>query len=464
MSAKNVAGYIDSYAPVWIALLFTAGVLAVSYPGFMSYDSIRMLQEARTQVYGGIYPAMPVYILRVFDIGGHGPTVMLVVQNFLVFLGLALILRFLKAPWWAAIPVMLAIVAMPVVIGVMLVVWKDVTTTAPMLIAIVLIFWARRQPQAPSREAAKWASMFLLVVATLVRFNSLTATAVIAIYWTLTFYPARRWWKQGGIFLLTLLLMGLSNKIINGYAFPDFRKLAPNGLAYGIMTYDLVGISKWSGEPLVPIGAAGKPALPKADPNDIERIYSSLGVLHIQSANSKLGNPVKLMAPGYVNSDILKAWISAIIAHPVAYARYRLDLFEEIIGTKPHPTFEPTHFNRIDENEYGIKFTERPLTTEVLAYIEAASAENLGKPWPFLLLSIVACAAMLALRTIPTEFKILGAVGFAAAMMYIAPFLIMTGTGEVRYVYPTLIMGSIPVLVLLFGWRHPRPIAAERIL
>lgn len=456
MDAKFSASLADRYAPIWIAFIFAATILLVCYPGFMSYDSLRMLEEARTQVYGGIYPAMPVYLLRLFDIGGHGPTLMLAVQNFVVFLSLALVLRFLAAPWWMAIPVMMLMVAMPVVVGVMLVVWKDVTATAPMFLALILIYWASRNPAHSGGRWAKWGSMFLLIVATLVRFNALSATAVIAGYWTLSFYSRLNRWKQAGIFLLVLLSMGVCNKVVNGYALPDFRKLAPNDLAYVIMNYDLVGISKWSGESLVPVRPPGDVETPKAKISDINRIYNSLGVVHINAANQGLKSPVRLTVPGDSNLDIARAWINAIARHPLAYARYRLDLFDEIIGAKPHPTFEPTHYAKIDGNELGMKFEDRSITRWVLAYIEAASATTLGKPWPFLLLSLGSCAAMLALRTIPGHFKILGGVAFAAAAMYLAPFLVMTGTGEVRYAYPTLILGSVPVFVLLFGWRSSR--------
>ncbi|OWT74958.1 hypothetical protein CEY04_20545 [Achromobacter sp. HZ28] len=459
-----MASFFSCYAPVWVALLFTAALLVVCYPGFMSYDSLRMLEEARTQVQGGIYPAMPVYLMRLADLGGHGPTVMLTVQNFMVFFCLALILRFVSAPQWLSVPILAIFLLQPVLVGVMLVVWKDVTTTAPMLLALVLIYWASQNPTSPRISLVKWSALLMLVIATLVRFNALTATAVIVGYWVLTFYSGRGRSKQLFVFVLALLAMAASNVFVNGYAFPDLRKLDENELAYGIMSYDLVGISKWSGESMVPVDVSGQPAVPKADIADIDRIYNSLGALHISAANESLGNPVELTPPGYSNSDVARAWINAIIHHPVAYARYRFDLFEEIIGAKPHPIFEPTHFARIDPNELGVVAHDRAITRKVLEYIETASTMIYGKPWPYLLLSMVCCVVMVCLRTIPGSLKILGTVATGAAFMYIAPFLVMTGTGEVRYVYPTLILGSIPVLILLFGWRLARPMAAEQVL
>lgn len=452
MDPKLETGFVDRYAPIWIAFVFTVAILIVCYPGFMSYDSLRTLEEARTQVRGGIFPAMPVYLMRLADFGGHGPTVLLVVQNFIVLLSLALILRFLAVRWWTALLAMMLTLAMPVALGVMFVVWKDVTTTAPLLLALVLIYWASRNPAAPGVPWAKWGSMLLLIVATLVRFNAFSATAVIAGYWTLSFYPMRNRMSQVCIFLAALLSMGASNKIVNGYTFPNFGRLAPNDLAFVVMNYDLVGISKWSGESLLPVTPLGNQT-PKAKISDINSIYNSLGVVHINAANQVLGNPVKLTVPGYTNRDILRMWMYAIEKHPGAYIRYRLDLFEETIGAKPYATFEPTHFGKVDANELGIKFEDRFVTQMVLSYVEAASATTLGKPWSFLLFSIFSCVVLLRLRTIPRHFKTLGAVAFIAAATYLLPLFIMAGTGEVRYVYPTLILGSVPVYVLLFGRR-----------
>jgi hypothetical protein len=80
----NSISKIDLQFLVFITLFLSGMILYLAYPGFMSYDSLRMLEEARSRVIGGIFPPMPVYILRFFDITDHGSTVMIFFQNWIL--------------------------------------------------------------------------------------------------------------------------------------------------------------------------------------------------------------------------------------------------------------------------------------------------------------------------------------------------------------------------------------------
>lgn len=445
---------VEKYIPICLAAVISACILAVCYPGFMSYDSIRMLEEARTHVQGGIYPAMPVYILRLFDIGGHGLSVMVFVQNFIVVASLAVFLQMLGVRWYGALIALLAVLAMPTVIGCMLVLWKDVTTTALTVASLVMIFWCSRTTQSPLRGAVKWGALLFLLIATLVRFNAMTATAVVAIYWVATFYPARRMTMKVGAFISILVAMTVSNAVINNYSFPDFRRLAPNGLVYAIMTYDLLGISKWAHVSYLPIRTAEHPDPPRVDLADIDKIYNPLGVIHINTKNQELGRPVHFYPPGFKPDDIVRNWLVAIKEQPIAYLRYRWDLFAELIGATRHATFEPTHFARIDENQFGIKAPPNALADYVTAYIADASATLAGKPWVFLLFSLGATAGVFMRRGISSDLRLISSYATAASVMYLAPIFFMTGTGEVRYTFPSLILSSVPVFVFLLARTH----------
>lgn len=442
---------LGKYAATLIALVLSLAILAVCYPAFMSYDSMRMLEEARTAVRGGIYPTMPVYILRLFDVGGHGPTLMLMAENFLLLFSLALILKIVRARWYASVIALLVIIAMPTVIGCMLVLWKDVTTAAMMTFSIVIIFWAERNSRSHIYHLVKWLALLFLVVATLIRFNAITATAIVGLYWLTVFYADQNWKIRVLIFMSIIGVMGVSNKIVNSYTIPDFRRLETNNLAYGIMTYDLVGISKWSGTSLIPFRSIESNQLPMTSIVDIDKIYSPLGVLAMHENNAAIGNPVQIFPPKYQSSDIVRSWSNAIISNPLAYVQYRWDLFAEILGAKPYKTYEPTHFNRIDGNAFNITFQDRAITKYVLDYIDEASGEWVGKPWVLLLLSLLATIGVFCSKRIYPDLRRFAAYANVASFMYIGPFFVLSGTGEVRYVFPSLILSSIPILVLVFG-------------
>jgi len=385
---------------------------------------------------------------------------MIQAQNIVLLLSVTMILCMLGAGFIATAISLLAFVAMPTVIGCMLVLWKDVTLASLITLSIALIFWASQKSKEDiSYQAAKWSSLILLVTGTLVRFNAITSTTIIVIYWLTVFYRDKDWKIKAAAFILIVLSLVATNKVINNYSFPDFKELEPNTVLYGVMANDLIGISGWSRVSLIPFDSADSAPSPKVPISDIDNIYSSLGSAVMQDNNRKLGQKVKIFPAKYRNEDIPRAWWTALTTYPIAYIRYRLDLFSEIIGTKAHGTYEPTHFNRIDENIFGIKFQDRYITKITLKYIETASNRFFGKPWFVFLLSSLSVLLLYKNRLIRQEYKKLSYYSFAASVLYILPFLVISASGEVRYSFPAIVLSINSILIWIFARNQswPRP-------
>ncbi len=418
----------------------------------MSYDSIQMLEEARSSVRGGIFPATPVYILRFFDITGHGPTLMIQVQNFILLLSITLTLRMLKVGLIASTITLIVFLAIPTVIGCMLVLWKDVTLVALIMFSLTLIFWASQTSiEDVFYQVAKWLSLLMLIGGTLVKFNAITATVIIAAYWLSIFYKNQNWKINSVAFIAIVIGMVASNKVINEYSFPDFKKLEPNYILYGVMANDLLGMSKWSRVSLIPFDTADSDPLSKVPISNIDKVYSSLGSAVMDANNVALGGIVNIFPMKYNHKDITNAWLAAIFAHPMAYLRYRWDLFSEIIGARIYGTYEPTHFNRIDENKFGIKFQDRYITTITLKYIELASNMFFGKPWFIFLLSTLFVLLTFKNHLIRPEFKKFSYYSFIAAILYITPFFVVTLSGEVRYTFTAIVLCSNSIFIWIFA-------------
>jgi len=439
------------FAYILIPTVLSLFILVICYPGFMSYDSIQMLEEARTSVNGGIFPTVPVYFLRLFDITGHGPTIMILAQNFILLLSLTLIIRLLGANAIETSLALIVFLLIPTVIGCMLVLWKDVTLVALIISSILLIFSVSiRKVKSQYFKLAKWSSLLLLLIATLVKFNAITCTVILVLYWIGVFRKNKS--KQSNViaFLLIVFSMIFSNKIVNGYTFPNFKKLQPNNIIYSVMNYDLVGISKWSRESLIPFDTTESHNLQRTPIEYIDAIYTSLGSAEMYRKDINSGNNVKYSPQYYTHDDLMNAWINAVKKYPLSYLKYRWDLFSEIIGATDHATFEPTHFNRIDENKFGITFKERKITIYVLKYIEITSGIFFGKPWFIFLLSSISVLIVYKSK-IRDDFKKLAYYSFACAIMFIAPFFLITLSGEVRYSFTPIAISSIPIFVFLFS-------------
>lgn len=408
---------------VSLPLLLSLCILGICYPGFMSYDSIRMLEEARSSVMGGNFPAAPVYLLRLFDVSGHGPTLMIQVQNFSLLLSMALILRVLLVGLVPSAITLIAVVAIPPVIGSMLVLWKDVTMTSLVMLSLAMIFWAsQKNSNDKFFLAAKWSSLIFLLIGTLIRFNAITSTPLIAFYWLTVFYRNQGWKFRGASLIAIVSCMMASNYVLNNYRLPSFEKLEANTVVYRLMAWDLIGISEWSRVSLIPFDTSDSASSPKVPISDIDNIYSSLGSEVMEIKNHMLGAKVQIMPEKYNNKDIANAWLAAVTAHPAAYIRYRWDLFSEIIGAKAYGTFEPTHFARIDENNFGIRFKDRYVTDIALKYIASASAIFIGKPWFVFLLSSLSVLLVYKSSQIRPEYKKFAFYSFVATVMYIIPF------------------------------------------
>jgi hypothetical protein len=418
----------------------------------MSYDSIRMLDEARSNVRGGIFPTMPVYLLRIFDFFGAGPAVMIFVQDFTIIFSLLLSLKFIGARLLPSILMAILLLSMPTVIGCMLVLWKDVTLVAFISMAITIIFWADQQNrQSAYFIFAKWLSLLAIIMATYIRFNSLTSTVVILVYWQLVFLKSRIFSIKILYILVTIFIMILGNNFINSYRIPSFEKLEPNTVLYSVMAYDLLGISGWSRESLIPFNNNGMNVQPKASLDDIDFVYSSLGSSFVQENNAKIGNKVKIFPDNYELVDIFNAWKAAVIKHPISYLNYRMDLFSEIIGFRNHPTFEPTHYNRIDENRFNIKFEERWVTIQMLEYIKHSSGWVVGKPWFIFLVSFLSFLIVLFDKDIVLQIKNFSSFSFVASIFYIFPFIFIPSSGEVRYAFPAIVLAFNPLIVYIFS-------------
>jgi hypothetical protein len=104
-----------------LATIFVA-VCVISWPGFMSFDSMYALRQARTGIETGVWPPMVSYLWVLCEQFIPGQGGMFIVGNALVFFGIAALGRALGAGDFRILLAMLLVAWAPVT----LVVWKDV--------------------------------------------------------------------------------------------------------------------------------------------------------------------------------------------------------------------------------------------------------------------------------------------------------------------------------------------------
>src|SRR6187551_3493672 len=99
--------------------------LVYSFPGFMSYDSVWQLSQARgLEPINDWHPPLMTFVWRLLDWFIAGPFLMLVIQSLTFLLGLYVVLKQFMRARRAAIVAVLTLL-LPQNLIVMAVIWKD---------------------------------------------------------------------------------------------------------------------------------------------------------------------------------------------------------------------------------------------------------------------------------------------------------------------------------------------------
>ena len=153
-------------------------MLALNWPGQLSYDSIAQLHDGRTGIYNAWHPPVMAWLLGLFDafVPGTGLYVLLVAT--LLYASLISIFWLTPKPSWLAIPVAAILSVLPQLLIYQGTVWKDVLFTDAALAGFIcLALAASRWERTALRLLLLGKGVLLLVLAALARQNGLVALA-----------------------------------------------------------------------------------------------------------------------------------------------------------------------------------------------------------------------------------------------------------------------------------------------
>lgn len=429
------AKILQRLIPLATSLGLAGIILLVSYPGFMSYDSLVMIDEARNGVVGAPYNPGPVYILRLFDVFGQGPASLIFTVAFTIFFASYRIIHNLTSSRNAGLIGQAALFLSPVVSGCLFVLWKDNLMLALVLGSTALTLEETNKPKL--KQTYKWIAFLLLLIAGIIRLNALPLVLIVFAIWLRTNYSKTTYLKQTayllGFGLISLVFLQASTAI----RLPDFKLLPKNDVAYMTLKYDLYGISYFSGERILPLSE--DPAISGSIPIEIIRkAYSPIGGWMV-SENAKVLGVNQLLDDGSItNSKLLDIWLNKVASHPLDYLKHRASLFSQTVGAVNGEVFEPTHFGRVDENKFGFEPSNRFITFLALGYVKIISTSFFGKPILFMILGTTLWFAAKRFRRLtPREKETLDLI-VLGSWLYVFTFFFLPPTGEVRYSMPSL--------------------------
>jgi len=162
--------------------------LVYAFPGYMSYDSVYQLSQARDiDRMNEWHPPLMAFIWSLLDKLVAGPLLMLVVQSVAFLLGLYFVLRHVMTSRAAAVAAVVVLL-LPQTIIVMAVIWKDAQMAGFLIASVAALLSDKR----------RWriAGCAFLFLATAVRYNAAAATLpILLVLWDYrrTLRPWRRY-------------------------------------------------------------------------------------------------------------------------------------------------------------------------------------------------------------------------------------------------------------------------------
>src|SRR5271165_5621035 len=221
-----------------LALLISCIACWPTWPGYMSYDSLFAYRESIYGIETAVWPPIQAYLFFLSRITTGGPGGLFFTETFILFFGAALVFSFFirSAILWA-ISVLIffgLFVYFPTMVGTLVVLWKDVTTTTIAMLGLTLWLAAVR------RTSLAWlfASIAALSLGVAVRYNAFPLLVFLMALMVLTpFGASRKPWARAYAAGATVLGLALAIASIT-WRLPDFHRL-PSGTGFaGVQEFD----------------------------------------------------------------------------------------------------------------------------------------------------------------------------------------------------------------------------------
>lgn len=321
------------------SLFFTIWVCWLSFPGWMSYDSLHALRGARFGVQDAEWPPMVSYIWSIVELIWPMPSVMQFSQVWLFYFCSTLIVYKLTRNAWAAFLYLFAINFHPIFIGTALVVWKDVLMSSIACLVIILSFAFNFDKY---RLLKIGVVLSIIFVGVLTRHNAIFAFVFLlaVLFLRGKIFDSNLSGSAKSLFaavIVALVMLGLKG-FAESYSWQSGEKLGGRSQSLFLKTpmiFDLAGASICLNENLME--ATGQDI-------SLEEIRSSYHPEHVTLS-------ARLLKNGY-SDKLFSVWLENLIEHPVCMNKKRWDYMIYMLGFHEGQPFLLSHPG-ILENEFG---------------------------------------------------------------------------------------------------------------
>jgi hypothetical protein len=319
----------------------------------MTQDSFDILVDARSGIYTDAHPPFNAWLWHQFDRFIPGGVTLLVLQLLMLQLGLYLLMRRAasprKAAWFAV-----AVALWPPIAAPMGVIWKDCMMAGFLVLGTALLFAERRR--------FRIIGLLLLAAATAARYNAAAATlplVVLLFQWSPDLTRVRRYALSVGAWIaITFAAFSFNRLLVDRHMYFWHSTLAVYDIAGTLANVD-ENIPDVEMEKLL----EGTGILEHKDIQQrMRELYSPRDYIDLILTtstspmwNMPLYGPEPVSAP--VRAAVERSWNETIRTYPLAYAKHRMLVMQELLCL-------------------GKEFTP-PLAVPIRAQIDSKIAHNL---------------------------------------------------------------------------------------
>lgn len=346
-------------------LLLIVVVIAAFNPGCLNEDTVDQWGQATVRQYQDWHPAtltiLWTYLRYLYDDFQS----VLVFQSLLFSTGVFLAVRVCCQPFWR-ISLFLAVAAVPPVFVYLGFVGSDPAMACFLVLAVGLYYWYKDRRS----RVAFCLALFALYMAYAVRHNG-----VIAVVFLLAMLLLERWRRPSQAAVLTvgiLLLFAFLNRMTSvafrvGHQYPG----------QALLLYDLSTLSAAADHVLIP--------------EDFRTSYTSLPA--IRSAIDPFNDgalfwsphaPFKFSTDPEAIHRLLAAWARAVVAHPLAYVRWRAEVFQTFAGLRS-TMLQPYVESCIVPNTEHFSPVPSPFHEWTMRALSHIAQSALFRPYPYLI-------------------------------------------------------------------------------
>ncbi|MHB8713933.1 MAG: hypothetical protein ACYC9T_16695 [Trichloromonadaceae bacterium] len=402
-----------------IPLLVSLGVAALFSPGFMSYDTLHALRSARNGVTDSMWPPMVSYVWRTVDLVSLNPSAMHFSQVFLLLFSVFFVVFFFTKKVRYATAFLFIYLSIPVVLGTVAVIWKDVLMAAFFMAGFAAIVAMRFVINRWGFIILSFLAFFLIFLGVCSRHNAITGAVPLFFYlaWLLcsrTLKIHSHIWL--GTILFGSLLTGavyVTKTQLDNYSLPKFEKLNNSTAVFikSVRVLDVAGASLCVGSNLF---AEMAPDLSLAEIKsgyDPRHINLSKGLLNM------IGN----------DDRINKIWLNVAYQHPICFFNNKFQMTKYMVGANEGDQFLITAPS-VDNNEYGYYLKKSTYRDSVVDYIVRASHLTFFKPWFLYLISIVSLVYLVRVGRLTADYLTL----YLSAAFYLSGLVIFGNAADAR--------------------------------